>query len=1118
MATYLQGVTDYIPQLQAFRPDFNFYNKALQMKQSKYDAAHKQLSNLYGSLLNSPMLREQNIETRDQFFKAIDQDIKRMSGVDLSLQQNVDGASDVFNQLLDDKDIVLDMVQTKNYYKQVDRSQGFKNCADIEKCGGGWWEGGDRDLEYWKQDFQKASAEDARRMRRAEYTPYQDISKRTMELAKEYGDVSSVSYQGGYIIKQTNGQINLQKPLKELFMGSVAKDPKVLEYYKTKARVERKDWISSNIDVYGSEDEAQAAYYNTVSSEMNKMLEKESDKATDLADSTEKQKKELEKKIENDGTTPTSDLAQAYRDLVDRTEKFSETAGVLKEGHNQSELARRNGYNKNSMQSLDRALAVLSLDEDLTRSSVLLAERGKDFDIQVDQYSLESVKQANRLKTIETQAYYDMIQSQFESDLETGVKNILATGPTSSNKASYITAVEGWENMSDEERVTAVTEHWEEQKDEMEGGVGGAEKELSETFLNYTIDAVNEKNNAAALDDLINMFDTYLNTDNTGSTDLAGSVGVAAEDPKKRGRKEYWNTLSAKKKRALVSSKKGQSMLKEGLASLPTHQYDQVFDAVVKPALSNDPAVKETRSYLKELKDDASTTGKLYQIELYSAYLDAMAKEQVNQVPTITDKMLATGNEDDAMLANLFKIAIDHKGLVPKSNQEIINAYMQGEKEAWANSDSNENKFDPLVIANVYEPSGEYTVDREAVIWRDAVDPKYQNLNNGDLVKHVVREASAGRNPFSYANVSDEDVPGIIQNIQEHAENPNKDAYGFVTRELGITELSHGWEDMVPFASMGDAWDIATGETYKKLKGREGQDLIAAKWAKAFGTHFDAAGAGEAIGLSGFDSKGTMAAHYATMDPAEFLSESTKGLNGFYRDVGNQDKEHIRIAIDGFGELPDETPAKDRAVFDFLQQSLLNYTDPKKDRPSGSITYQNIAGGSTDWVGLNFKPNAAFIKKHTGSENNPGILWGYGDKLTQKGITTYIKGDNANNPFTNGYKMSIENQMVQQGLPVPLKTMFADVQNSNNPLEIKYNPSTKYLEVLGQIETGTNSDGTPVYESLPAQWKKIPVATDISDLIANGSPLHNLLHAMEYQKNLRADQMEKIKNPKQLVQ
>ena len=97
MATYIQGVQGYVPQLQPFKPDFNFYAGALQMKQTQYDSAHKQVSNLYGSLLNSPMVREGNIEKRDQLFNMINQDIKKVSAMDLSMPENVYSAQQLIS-------------------------------------------------------------------------------------------------------------------------------------------------------------------------------------------------------------------------------------------------------------------------------------------------------------------------------------------------------------------------------------------------------------------------------------------------------------------------------------------------------------------------------------------------------------------------------------------------------------------------------------------------------------------------------------------------------------------------------------------------------------------------------------------------------------------------------------------------------------------------------------------------------------------------------------------------------------------------------------------------------------------------------------------------------------
>jgi hypothetical protein len=50
MATYLQGISDFIPELQPFQPDLNFYANALQTKQTQYDSNWKAVNNLYGQL------------------------------------------------------------------------------------------------------------------------------------------------------------------------------------------------------------------------------------------------------------------------------------------------------------------------------------------------------------------------------------------------------------------------------------------------------------------------------------------------------------------------------------------------------------------------------------------------------------------------------------------------------------------------------------------------------------------------------------------------------------------------------------------------------------------------------------------------------------------------------------------------------------------------------------------------------------------------------------------------------------------------------------------------------------------------------------------------------------
>ena len=136
MATYLQGVTDYIPQVQPFRPDLNFYEGVLNKKQAQYEAGYAKLSNLYGTLLNSELSRTDNSERRDKFFTDIENQIKKISSLDLSKNENVKAAQKVFQPILDDKYILKDIAFTRSYRAEMNKAQYFMNCVDEKKCGG----------------------------------------------------------------------------------------------------------------------------------------------------------------------------------------------------------------------------------------------------------------------------------------------------------------------------------------------------------------------------------------------------------------------------------------------------------------------------------------------------------------------------------------------------------------------------------------------------------------------------------------------------------------------------------------------------------------------------------------------------------------------------------------------------------------------------------------------------------------------------------------------------------------------------------------------------------------------------------------------------------------------
>ncbi len=395
MSTYLPGLTDYIPQVQPFSPDYNFYSGALDVRQGKHDAAKKQLSNLYGSLLNAPLTRKDNTETRDQFFKTIEQDIHKMAGMDLSLAQNAQAATGIFNQMLENKPLVRDMVWTKGYQKQMEKSNYLKNCIDPEKCGGAWWEGGDRLMQYSREAFANATPDQAMQMNVPKYIAYQDITKKAMAIAEEADlNVTYDQISGGYITTTKNGQA-VQGSLQDLFGGTLGKDPKIKEFYNAQAEVQRKDWMHQNQGQYGSLENAEQAYISSMIPGIEAYYQNRGIQLQDAVTVTQRKEDKITKALETSTEDDRSALEKARDDFSQERNGYSSSLQEAKTGNNEILAAKRN--KQYSGQRIDRLLSGMQLNSDIGSAAKTLSMKDFEFSIKEDPYAMESVKQQNRL-------------------------------------------------------------------------------------------------------------------------------------------------------------------------------------------------------------------------------------------------------------------------------------------------------------------------------------------------------------------------------------------------------------------------------------------------------------------------------------------------------------------------------------------------------------------------------------------------------------------------------------------------------------------------------------------------------------------------------------------------
>lgn len=400
MATYIQGVTGYVPQIQPFQPDFNFLGNILQTKQSRYDAAKKQLSSVYGTLLNSPLTHQDNIKARDAFFKSIEQDIQKMSGMDLSLEQNVDQALNIFKGLYEDQYIVKDMAYTKNYMNQKDRGEMLKLCTDKKKCGGSWWEGGDRYLDYKRQEFAKAPREKTLNIKDASYVAAQNFTEDAIKAAEEAKfKVTYDEIKGDYIVTTTNGS-EMVGSLAEFYVSKFGQDAKVMEYLKASAYLKRKDWVNQNLANYNNDDnEANLAYISQIYGQSLQNAENDKTKTDKELEIVKAKSNLIDKTIKEDGYLESSGWLDSWLDVKGEEPVIEQKKQIYDKNYDNLKAL---GINKDNIEfmldSIDNNVALSFLKQESLNAASIYANNTMERSFKANEVALRNKDIASREK------------------------------------------------------------------------------------------------------------------------------------------------------------------------------------------------------------------------------------------------------------------------------------------------------------------------------------------------------------------------------------------------------------------------------------------------------------------------------------------------------------------------------------------------------------------------------------------------------------------------------------------------------------------------------------------------------------------------------------------------
>ena len=409
MAIYIPGVKDYIPQVKTFTPDYKFLSNVLDKRQDRYDTNYQQLNNIYGKVVYADLSRADTQAKRDQYSKDLVPKLKQISGLDLSLGQNVDAAKALFKPFWDDEQIVRDLVMTKHSKDQMQLAQDYETSPDRD-IRQKYWDVGVKGLQYQMEDFVNATPEKAMSMNLPKYVENPNLFKEAKSVLDESGiEITDVINNGMWDVKLKNGalithsyqgQDSEGKPIykdigKDYAAAMLLDDPNVKKGYWMKAYVEAREFGKANAEQYGGEEQARQAWANNKIQNLHQKQKKKLVTINNEVEYSTSSVNNWKQYAEKYGIIPESEEDKRY---LTAAAKLDMLQTIKKQQVNA--LAVQSEQAVDEEQLLNRAYNSIMLNDintDLTRASLAYSMETAERDIELNQLELEKWKWQNRV-------------------------------------------------------------------------------------------------------------------------------------------------------------------------------------------------------------------------------------------------------------------------------------------------------------------------------------------------------------------------------------------------------------------------------------------------------------------------------------------------------------------------------------------------------------------------------------------------------------------------------------------------------------------------------------------------------------------------------------------------
>ncbi len=415
MAIYVPNVKEYLPKVEPFNPDYTFLSDVLNKRTDKYEKNFKALNNAYSKIVYSDLGRQDTNEARDQFVNNLQPRIEKISGLDLSLAQNVNAANAVFQPFYDNDLILRDMVQTKNINEIQKLANNLRTSPD-EETRLRYYDQGLQFAQMQYQDFVNSSPNQALNEPLARYIE----APRLYERARKYLDDKGYKIKlgpkytenGAYRITTTNGE-----DVTDLFLSDIreifSKDPLVQDAYFADAYVQARTYAENGMQQgqFSNVTEGMAEWNRGIIQSSQDKLALRYDEISDQISQLNAMKKDYDKVLKTRSFPPGSESDIKYKNVLNQIEGKSAQLESLSGSINEA----TNLMNGNDLNSINnRGFNILfqsNIENDLFQAAKNYSFMTKEVDVEVDELYLKKYQHDLNMKMTQ---YKDKLQKNME--------------------------------------------------------------------------------------------------------------------------------------------------------------------------------------------------------------------------------------------------------------------------------------------------------------------------------------------------------------------------------------------------------------------------------------------------------------------------------------------------------------------------------------------------------------------------------------------------------------------------------------------------------------------------------------------------------------------------------